>query len=481
MTSNRRGLAALGVKQGALTACGALLFAWISGCSGGQTADVTSDATEAVATSSSELSLPLPAADYFGLTRDTRRCASPLCGGYWVRSLNRLTTRCSDGTLKSRCYVAEADWQTIGGEPSIDGNGIVVRGQIASRVYEDFGELGRFVARAAWTPASTGAARGAFFLVGDNGIRCITEPCFSTDADLLNLGLRLTISDLDLTRVSADEAELDAAGAALATHDLVVAGNLSLRSGTAGLGVLLTASQFFVPGPSRCYSDSQCGKGEHCNAGEICLPPPGCLPGRSCPAVCSGYCVATTTAPCASDADCDQNAWCRATETGPSECVPFVGEGASCEGFTLPSQFERCAKGLTCDTPQFVADAPGVCRRSCKSATECAVKAYCATDDLCHPDASCDVALDCVAPGNDYPHPLCVGFPTCSQYELGAQCGWRCGNTACIDLAGHDFGPCDAVLGWGRINGTCIAISGCRAAPFELFASEADCTSACPG
>jgi hypothetical protein len=84
-----------------------------------------------------------------------------------------------------------------------------------------------------------------------------------------------------------------------------------------------------------------------------------------------------------------------------------------------------------------------------------------------------------MAPGNDYPRPLCVGFPTCPQYELGAQCGWRCGNPACIDLAEHDFGPCDAVLGWGRVNGICTAISGCSAAPFELFASEAACASAC--
>ena len=477
MASNRRGLWTMGMRQGAGT--GALLIAWVCGCSSGQTADVSADAAEAVATSRSELSLPLPAADYFGLTRDTRKCASPLCGGYWVRSLNRSATRCSDGTLKSRCYVAEASFRATGGEPSIEANGIVVRGEIESSVYEDFGELGRFVAHGAWIPASTAAARGAFFLVGDNGLRCITEPCFSTDAELLNLGLRLTLSDLDLTHVSADDAELEAAAVALAARNLVVAGSLSLRSGTAGIGVVLTASQFFVPGASRCYSDNDCSKGEHCNAGEICLPPPGCVPGAICPTVCSGYCVATTTAPCASDADCDQSAWCRSTEAGSAECVPFVGEGASCEGFTLPSQFERCAPGLTCDTPNFVADAPGVCRTSCKSASDCTAKSYCATDSLCHADASCDVALDCMAPGNDYPRPLCVGFPTCPQYELGAQCGWRCGNPACIDLAEHDFGPCDAVLGWGRVNGICTAISGCSAAPFELFASEADCASAC--
>jgi hypothetical protein len=467
------------MRQAARAACGALLIAWISGCSSAETADISADAAEAVATSHSKLSLPLPATDYFGLTRDTRRCVSPLCGGYWVQSLNRSLTRCSDGTLKSRCYVAEANWRAIGGEPSIEGNGIVVRGQIESSVYQGFGELGRFVATAAWTPASTSAARGAFFLVGDNGIRCITEPCFTTDADLLNLGLRLTLSDLDLTRVAADEAELEAAAAALAARNLVVSGSLSLRSGSAGLGVVLTASQFFVPGAARCYSDDDCGQGERCNAGEICLPP-ACRPGAICPAVCTGHCIESSAGPCKSDADCSPSTWCRGTESGTTECVPFVAEGARCEGFTLPSQFERCAPGLTCDTPELVADVPGVCRASCKSAADCTDNAYCGTDSLCHPDSSCDVALDCVAPGNNYPRPLCVGFPTCPQYELAAQCGWRCGSTACIDLAGHDFGACDAVLGWGRVNGACTAIGGCSAAPFQLFASEAECAGSCP-
>jgi uncharacterized protein DUF6748 len=480
MATNRRGSGILGVRRGAVTACGALLCAWLSGCSSGEAGDVNADATEAIAASSSELSLPLPAADYFALTRDVRRCASPRCGGYWVQSLNRLATRCSDGTLSSRCYVAEASFPA-GGEPSIEQNGIVVRGQIESRVYEDFGELGRFVARAAWTPASSNAGRGAFFLVGDNGIRCITEPCFSSDAELLNLGLRLSVSDLDLTRVGADDAELAAAAAALAKRDLIVAGSLALRSGTAGLGLVLTASQFFLPGASRCYSDDDCSNGSRCNAGEICLPPPGCRPGASCPAVCTGYCIQNTGTPCASNADCGESAWCRSSETGSAECVPFVGEGARCEGFTLPSQLELCAPGLTCDPPELVADAPGVCRTSCKSNSDCADEAYCATDELCHPDASCDVALDCVSEGNNYPHPLCVGFPTCPQGQIDARCGWRCGNTACIDFGGHDFGACDAILGWGRVNGTCAAIGGCSAAPFELFTSEAACQSGCPG
>ena len=48
----------------------------------------------------------------------------------------------------------------------------------------------------------------------------------------------------------------------------------------------------------------------------------------------------------------------------------------------------------------------------------------------------------------------------------------------CADLAGIDFGPCDAVLGWGVIGGECQEISGCSS-PVPLSASRAECEAAC--
>jgi hypothetical protein len=49
----------------------------------------------------------------------------------------------------------------------------------------------------------------------------------------------------------------------------------------------------------------------------------------------------------------------------------------------------------------------------------------------------------------------------------------------CTDLLGYDFGPCDAVLGWGVIEGVCVEVSGCEADPFTLFTSSEECTTAC--
>ena len=48
----------------------------------------------------------------------------------------------------------------------------------------------------------------------------------------------------------------------------------------------------------------------------------------------------------------------------------------------------------------------------------------------------------------------------------------------CEDLAGFDFGDCEAILGWGVIDGDCQLIVGCSS-PVPLFATQAECEAAC--
>jgi hypothetical protein len=169
----------------------------------------------------------------------------------------------------------------------------------------------------------------------------------------------------------------------------------------------------------------------------------------------SGHAVCQADSECHSDADCPDG-WCRQAGGGrgaedPSyECVPFVNEGGSCEGFTPPELFERCAAGLICDTPAFIADASGICRAHCQSAADCDGAEYCASDGSCDSDGQCEIALDCSLEGNSFIHPACVGYGTCDIFK---GCGWTCGDPACVDLGGYDFGNCDAVLGWGNLGG----------------------------
>jgi len=49
----------------------------------------------------------------------------------------------------------------------------------------------------------------------------------------------------------------------------------------------------------------------------------------------------------------------------------------------------------------------------------------------------------------------------------------------CEDLTKVDFGACEMLLGYGFVNGTCQAISGCSDMNYQLFTSMESCTRAC--
>jgi hypothetical protein len=47
---------------------------------------------------------------YFEVWADFRKCAAPMCGGFYLKRLNRSTTVCADGSAKSSCYAPSLDW-----------------------------------------------------------------------------------------------------------------------------------------------------------------------------------------------------------------------------------------------------------------------------------------------------------------------------------------------------------------------------------
>jgi hypothetical protein len=87
-----------------------LIFA-LAGCSsGGSTQDELAsdpgnpDAVETTARVADD------AYTYFEIAADARKCASPMCGGWFVSRLNRATTQCHDGRYAASCYTPVLDW-----------------------------------------------------------------------------------------------------------------------------------------------------------------------------------------------------------------------------------------------------------------------------------------------------------------------------------------------------------------------------------
>lgn len=148
----------------------------------------------AAQSATTSLGKPKPVTQYYALRRDVRRCAAPLCGGYWASLLNGAPTICADGNEAEECYVAEL---TLPGSVQVAENAIV-HGRLDLKTYpEPDLTLGILHADAVFSPVLGGdATRGTHALAFDTGIRCIRAPCpslgvakLNSDAPALNTGV----------------------------------------------------------------------------------------------------------------------------------------------------------------------------------------------------------------------------------------------------------------------------------------------------
>lgn len=160
---------------------------------------------------------------YFSIMSDLRKCASPTCGGWFLKGLNQSATRCNDGSTAASCYTPVLDWSQSNVPPAMrtelldactehassPGVYAIVRG-----TFKRFNfttprpELGRFVILEAWLAENDAVSAGTFVNVKDNGIRCFVAPCPSFTETSINLGTQTNIADVDFTPAALDEAQV---------------------------------------------------------------------------------------------------------------------------------------------------------------------------------------------------------------------------------------------------------------------------------
>jgi hypothetical protein len=213
---------------------------------------------------------------YFTSRPDLRKCVSPLCGGLFVKQVNKNKTRCADGSLQNECYVAEVDWSAISSDPIDANDNLLLQGTIASKTFDNFGNLGIFKAQAAYTPVVDKVLKNNNTFVGleNNGIVCITTPCFSVDEHVLNSSKIRPISSINLENVGATQAQVTAAYDMMAQEGVLLAAGVNRQEqGVAGLGLTFTARQFYLPINT---ATGKCPEGYEAN-GEQCVTPFGCI------------------------------------------------------------------------------------------------------------------------------------------------------------------------------------------------------------
>lgn len=251
-----------------------------------------------------------------------------MCGGVFVKAVNKAKTKCFDGTNQADCYVGAIDLSPIGVEgdeavaldTALKSGTVLASGSIALLQ----GGIGKLVVQKAHEPASDTAATGTFYLVQPSGITCITAPCPSLRTVKVNLTAQKNITDLDFSLLGVtDEVEGELASTAF-SGSLLVSGTISKK----GNKTTLKASQAFTtyePAPQAlCLDDSACGAGSHCDF-SVCLS--NCPPDRVCPAVCWGACTAgdPTPAPDSCVAACgsqsaDESCYCDSACEGYGDC-----------------------------------------------------------------------------------------------------------------------------------------------------------------
>ena len=238
---------------------------------------------------------------YYTVRPDLRRCASPMCGGFFVKQVNRTRTRCADGRNQRECYVAEINWNR---QPSGEAQSMLLRGELTQRRFPQFGRLGVFRVTEAWRAASERTPQGTFFRVRDLGIRCITHPCLTHQEERLNAYSQRKIAGVELNGAGASEQTITEAHSAMTgAEGILVAGTHATVTGPAGRAQTLRATQFYLhnsgPVANKPCIKTGCG-GQVCSDEEVIStcewrPEYECYKRARCERQASGECGYTPT------------------------------------------------------------------------------------------------------------------------------------------------------------------------------------------
>ncbi|MDY6864103.1 MAG: DUF6748 domain-containing protein [Thermodesulfobacteriota bacterium] len=193
---------------------------------------------------------------YWTIQKDYRKCMYPMCGGYWVKRVNRAQTPCADRELKEQCYVVDLDWSATDlselqiSELENSLNMLLVRGEREEASFFDIqeGTFYNLKVQEAWLAVTDEKARGWFVRLYDNGVRCITTPCASIDQAFLNTVFTISIHEVDLLATNAtDEQITDGMNAIFNSEDgLIAAGTNKFFIEDFSIGINFWATQFFL-------------------------------------------------------------------------------------------------------------------------------------------------------------------------------------------------------------------------------------------
>lgn len=257
-------------------------------------------------------------AAYVALKHDLRKCAYPMCGGYWIRDLN---------TAGPERYVATLDYSRAGldtrdiaviNEAPIES--VVMRGRLGPYIGD--WEVRSLIVLDAFVgmPGIQSPGTADQFYVADPIVpprMCVVAPCNNEVATKVNTGERREFTSYSVKNAAAPFVDLDWLASRVRNHDAVVAAHF--ENGIhypGGYETVLTVSQVYVhlpehAGPCMLHPMLVCPRGQvatftrdddRCVRFDECVEPgmcpmylPVCNPGYTlqawpaAPAGCNAY------------------------------------------------------------------------------------------------------------------------------------------------------------------------------------------------
>jgi hypothetical protein len=328
---------------------------------------------------------------YYKYSRsDMRRCASPICGGVFVKAVNsesqkgahRGETQCGDGSWASDCYVGQINYSSFGSDienqiafdQNFKSGSALIRGELAVGVLESGSSYGQLFAYEAWAARTSAAATGAIASLTLSDALCSGSACARGFRNTVNGRSNPTAFQKikyagNFSREDRDEAT---AAGLKGGRGLLTAGTVTTRGNVA----THTITQFFTRvdrklgaqgagcgsrGLAECASDLYCAfpAGSQCGAldtGGVCSRrAEACIQLFQPVCGCDGITYGSA---------CDASS-ARMSVAYDGECKPVVAQvGESCGG-NLRGAVAVCAEGLFCNyTPTDIcgfADAAGTC------------------------------------------------------------------------------------------------------------------------
>lgn len=180
---------------------------------------------------------------FYTIRPDMRKCASPMCGGYFVKRVNATNTRCANGKNMTECYVASIDWN---GVPEVEPRKALLKGELLYKGNKN-GKYGLLKVTEAWASVSAASPSGEFYRVRDLGVRCIAAPCETHSEAKLNSTFSRHIAGIKLKFEEPSAQKMEEVNRASTSQEgVLVTGTHETVTGPAGRSQTLNVTQLYV-------------------------------------------------------------------------------------------------------------------------------------------------------------------------------------------------------------------------------------------